>query len=418
MIGNALNGRLSDLLSADDATQPSRFPGVAPGRQPVHTVYVPAEQYHHGIVDEWGTAAAEMLQEFGPIPGYPEAEWDELEPLVHDKLQTEPIEDLRIDLSVGSRDRSEADHLACVTEVARALAASHADRSAPLSIGIRIPSLASATRARAVRTIDVLLDELVRAARAHADRLGEDAIPDGFRITLPEVRSVVQVAAMVELCAALESEYGLAPGRLRFDVEIATPQVIVGPDGSATVAQMIHAAAGRCAGLQYRDAEYAAAMSIISPLGGQHPSADHAKQVMLVAAAGTGLPVCDAAVELREPDGTAEQVRSAWQLHTAAVDRALRRGILRGTDLQPLQLVSRYAATYSFYRRGLPGAIDSLTRGLAGDAAGLGDGQATIRALASFLTRGLDTGAFAESALDQAAGAGLDRARLDLLARG
>ena len=421
MLGKALDARLSDLLHADDVTQASRFPGRAPGRQPVHTVFVPADQYHHGIVAEWGTAAGDLLQEHGPIPGYDEAEWDELEPLVHEKLQTEPVEDLRIDLSDGSRVLSDADHTACVVQVARSLAASHADRSAPLSIGIRVPGLHAASRQRAVRTLDLLLDELLRAARAHVDRLGEGLIPDGFRLTLPDVRSVVQVVAMVELCATMEAEYGLAPGKLRFDLEVANPQAIVGPDGSATIAQMIHSAAGRCAGLQYRHSDYAAAMLMIGAAGLPDPSADHARLVMLAAAAGTGVPVCDSAVELARPANSAEEVREAWQLHGAAVGRGLRQGILRGTDLYPLQLASRYAATYSFYRRGLPTALEALTRSLSANRKSPAAGPARISSLAAFLARGLDAGAYDEGVLADVRGAGpsgLDRGELDQLARG
>lgn len=421
MLGKALDARLSDLLHADDMARATRFPGPTPGRHPVHTVFVPADQYHHGIVGEWGTAAADVLEEHGPVPGYDEAEWDALEPLVREKLQTEPIEDLRIDLSDGNSPLTDDEHAARVVEVARSLAASHADRSAPLSIGIRVPSLLAASRLRAVRTLDLLLDELLRAARAQVDRLGEGLIPDGFRLTLPDVRSVVQVVAMVELCAALEAEYGLAPGKLRFDLEVANPQVIVGPDGSATIAQMIHAASGRCAGLQYRRADYAAALSVLGALDGTDPAADHARLVMTAAAAGTGVPVSDSAVELPWPATSGEEVRAAWLLHGSTVARALRRGIFRGTDLYPLQLASRYAATYSFYLQGLPGAVDALSRCLLGNPSRVVGGRATIRSLAAFLARGLDAGAFGEGVLAEVRGAGpagLDRGELDTLARG
>src|SRR6202012_2256902 len=96
---------------------------------------------------------------------------------------------------------------------------------APPFSGIRIKSLEPATRARAVRTLERFLDAL-------------GPPPPGFRVTLPKVTSVRQVEAMVALCAAVETG-----AQLRFEIQVETPQSVLGPDGVALVAPMIHAAA-------------------------------------------------------------------------------------------------------------------------------------------------------------------------------
>jgi hypothetical protein len=250
--------------------------------------------------------------------------------------------------------------------------------------------------------------------------LGGSPVPESFRVTLPKVTSVVQVAAMVELCGALELEYELAEGRLRFEIQVETPQSILGADGTATVARMIHAAAGRCAGLHYGTYDYSASLGVAAAFQSlEHPVADHAKDVMQVAAAATGVPVSDGSTNIL-PVGDAAAVRAGWQLHARLVRRSLERGIYQGWDLHPAQLPTRYAGTFAFYRSGLAAAVNRLNNYLSRSASGILDEPATAVALASYLTRGLDCGAYDEDAIDKLVPAGfaaLTRDRLDQLAR-
>ena len=100
------------------------------------------------------------------------------------------------------------------------------------------PSRASASRAsrrpparRGLRTLALFLED----ARGRP-------LPDGFVVTLPKVTAVEQVEALVHAAERLEA--GLGPRRtasLRFEIQVETPQSILGPDGTALVARMIHA---------------------------------------------------------------------------------------------------------------------------------------------------------------------------------
>ena len=120
--------------------------------------------------------------------------------------------------------------------------------------------------------------------------LGSDGdLPPGFLVTVPKVTSVDQVRAMVRICEELERAHGLRSGALRFEIQIETPQSILGADGTATVAAMIHAAGTRCVALHYGTFDYSAACGVAPDQQSlAHPVADHAKAVMQVAAAGTG----------------------------------------------------------------------------------------------------------------------------------
>ena len=95
--------------------------------------------------------------------------------------------------------------------------------------------------------------------------------------------------------------------------------------------------------------------------------------------------------------------------------RSLERGYYQGWDLHPAQLPTRYAATYGFFRGGLPGASSRLADYAEQRAGGIADEPATARALADFVLRGLDCGAVE---LDEVgSGSGLEDADLRRLAR-
>src|SRR5262245_1451216 len=132
MLARRVYADLEGLLGSADAQLRHHYPGERPGRQPVHTVYVPADRFHAGTVDEWRSGALASLAAHPPLP-FPEA----LRDRVLAKLDREPIEDLRIDFEdgFGTRDDVEED------EAARA--AAEALRSGPMPpfIGLRCKSL-------------------------------------------------------------------------------------------------------------------------------------------------------------------------------------------------------------------------------------------------------------------------------------
>ena len=200
-----------------------------------------------------------------------------------------------------------------------------------------------------------------------------------------------------------------------FEIQVETPQAILGPDGTALIAPMVHAAEGRCAGLHYGTYDYSASIGVAAAFQSmEHPAADHAKAVMQLAAAGTGVPVSDGSTNVL-PVGDTAAVRAAWALHARLVRRSLERAYYQGWDLHPAQLPTRYAATFTFYRDGLAAACRRLRGYLDKAASEVMDEPATALALAAYLVRGLDAGAVSEQEVRE--GSGLDRPALDALAR-
>jgi citrate lyase beta subunit len=400
-----LADELDERLSTDDAALVARFPGERPGRQPVHTVYVPAGRYDAELTRAWGEQARQAMSDHAGILRDCLGETaDDLVPLVDHKLAREPIEDLRIDFEDGYGAPGDDVEDNDVARAAQALAASQVAGTRPPSYGIRFKAFERPTRRRGLATLVGFVDQLLAA--------GGDL--DGFVVTLPKVTSVGQVEAMALACDRIEDSHDLPAGTLRFEIQVETPQSILGPDGTALVARMVHAAPSRVVGLHYGTYDYSAFCGIAAAYQSmEHPVADHAKAVMQAAAAGTGVRLSDGSTNVL-PVGDAEQVRRGWTLHLRLVRRSLERGFYQGWDLHPAQLPTRYAATYAFYRDGLQSAVERLHRYATGAAGGILDEPATARALADFLVRGLDCGALHD---DETDATGMDRAALTALAR-
>ena len=395
---------LDERLGAVDAALAAHFPGERAGRQPVHTVYVPADRFHAGLVGEYGVAATQVVDAHEEaLLGLLGGDRDLLD-RVRDKLAREPVEDLRIDVEDGYGTRPDDEEDADVRRAAGALRSAIDAGTAPPYVGIRFKGFEAPTRARGVRSLVLFLGALV----------ADGPLPAGFVVTLPKVTAVEQVEALVHTLGRLEGALGLGDRALRFEIQVETPQSILGPDGTALVALMVHAAGGRCTGLHYGTYDYSAYCGVAAAHQSlEHPVADHAKAVMQAAAAGTGVRLSDGSTNVL-PVGDADQVEAAWANHLRLVRRSLERGYYQGWDLHPAQLPTRFAATFGFYRDGLATATARLRTYVERRDSGVLDEPATARALADFLLRGLDCGALSED--EVAAGTGLDGDGLAVLA--
>ncbi|WP_411284985.1 DUF6986 family protein [Lapillicoccus sp.] len=406
-----LAARLDAQLAQTDADLVAHYPGEDGSRQPVHTVYVPADRFGATLVPEWGARA---LEEFTTHLADPDtlarildvapALAAEVAPLVAAKLAAEPIEDLRIDFEDGYGSRDDAVEDAEVDVAVASWRASRDGGRATAFSGIRFKSFEAPTRRRGLETLSRFVGGAVTEAR----------LPDGFVVTLPKVTAVAQVEAMVDACTHLEDEHQLAPGALRFEIQVETPQAVLLADGTAGVARMIAAAGGRCTGLHYGTYDYSASLGISAAQQSMdHPVADHAKAVMQVAAAGTGVRLSDGSTNIL-PVGDIEARYAAWRLHARLVRRSLDRGFYQGWDLHPAQLPTRHAATFAFYRQGFGAAATRLRAYVSRTGSGFLDEPATARALAWFILRGLHCGAITDAECREQAD--LDRSAIERLA--
>lgn len=388
----SIDRRLADT----DALLAREYPGDDGRRQPVHTVYLPADRFTPETTREWGEqalAAADAAGGLDEVARTVGLDDRDLPDLVRRKLTEEPIEDIRLDFEDGYGDRGDDTEDADVARAVDAVTKAVANGSTAPFIGIRFKCFEAPTRARGLRTLDLFVSGLVAAG----------PLPGGLTITLPKVTTVGQVEAMVDASRGLETALGLGERRLRFEVQVETPQVILGADGTAPVATLLHAADRRVTSLHYGTYDYSASLGIAAQYQSmEHPAADHAKNVMQLAVAGTGVHLSDGSTNIL-PIGDPAHVADAWRLHARLVRRHLERGIYQGWDLHPAQLVTRFLATYAFYRDGFPAAATRLRNYVHRIDSAILDEPATARALASFIHRGVTCGAVTAAEVASAA---------------
>lgn len=388
-------------LSTADTQLASRYPGDDGRRQPVHTVYIPGNRYTATLPGEWGAAALTAAKDAGGLDAVAAmvgaSDGNDCAPvtlaeLVERKLGIEPIEDLRIDFEDGYGTVGDETEDADVAHATAALrSALDAGTSTPF-VGIRFKCLEANTRARGLRTLDMFISGLVDTG----------GLPDGLTLTLPKVTSVDQVEAMVMVAGALEVAHALPAGRIRFEVQVETPQAILDGDGRAPVARFIHAGGGRVSSLHYGTYDYSASLGIAAAYQSmEHPAADHAKNVMQLAVAGTGVHMSDGSTNIL-PVGDPDNVAGAWKLHARLVRRHLERGIYQGWDMHPAQLVTRYLATYAFYRGAFAPAAQRLRTYVHRLDSTVMDEPATARALANVIRRGNACGALTVDEIETA----------------
>jgi len=404
-----------------------------PDRQPVHTVYGGADLFAPATARRLGDIALRFLDEYAPDAGALAAVvgWNDPElasvvfERVRDKLAREPVEDFRIDFEDGFGNRPDEEEDEAARAAAVAAARGMADGTLPPFLGIRIKPLSSELRGRALRTL-----ELVVSALAH-ETAGE--LPSNFVVTLPKVVAPEQVTALVREFERLESELPLAPGALRLELMVETPQSLIGADGSMALPGLVAAAEGRCSAAHFGVYDYTASVQVTAAHQVmRHPACDLARGLMQIALSGTEVWLSDGATNTlpvplhRATKGDpslsgaleAENRRSvhdAWKLHYDDVRHSLRNAFYQGWDLHPAQLVTRYAAVYSFFLEGLVAASDRL-RSFVEHAARASlsrdvmDDAATGQGLLNFFLRGLSCGAITEDEL-RATGLTLDEVR-------
>jgi hypothetical protein len=112
----------------------------------------------------------------------------------------------------------------------------------------------------------------------------------------------------------------------------------------------------------------------------------------------------------------AASVHHAWRMHFDDVRHSLEGGFYQGWDLHPAQLVTRYAALYSFFLDGIEAAGARLKNFVekAAQATLVGnvfDDAATGQGLLNFFLRGINSAAITEEEALQMTGLTADEFR-------
>ncbi len=377
--------RAAKALAGIDNLLASKFRGDFGGRQPIHTCYIPADKFSKNILNEWGSIALSTIQDhtptasaFAAATGADAKIVEEIWPRFIEKIENEPIEDLRIDFEDGYGRRGDTEE---EKDLQNALIAFNLVKI-PF-IGIRMKSMESITRSRALKTLDQFVTGI----------LAQGPLPSNFVITLPKVTFVEQVEVMVLALEEIEKKHNLPFGTIRFEIQIETTQAIIGPDGQVSAAKFIDASLGRLSAFHYGTYDYLAAAGISPAYQSlDHPAADFAKSVLQVVTAGTSIRLSDGSTNIL-PIGETSAVHAAMHNHYRLVRRSLERGFYQGWDLHGSQIPTRIAANWIFYREGLSAAAQRLSTYLGKAESGTMEEPATALTLARYFLRGVDCSA-------------------------
>ncbi len=443
---DSLTGLFGSLQNAHEEFT-AVYPGPRGDRQPVHTVYGGAHLFRADTARRLGEKALSALNEYAPdfvtfakaieLPGVENFDFSQdsvatlaeqiqknsdaarrenpaawfahtLYQRVLEKLKREAVEDFRIDFEdgFGNRPDVEEDHYAA--EGAGELAKGMAAGSLPPFIGLRIKPFNEELRGRSVRTLDIFLTEL-------SGKTG-GKLPQNFFITLPKVSIPEEPAALAAICAQLESALHLPPQILRVELMIETPQSIFNQRGEVNLIPLALALQGRCVAAHFGTYDYTAGRGITAAHQHMtHFACDFAREAMQVALAGTGIWLSDGATNILpvpvhnakgapsslsavEITGNRRAVHQAWKLHFQHIRHSLVNGFYQGWDLHPAQLVTRYAAVYSFFLESLDAASERLRNFIekAAQATLVGevfDDAATGQGLLNYFLRAINCGA-------------------------
>ena len=424
---------LMDRLRLANTRYAAGYPGDSARRQPVHTVYGGAHLFRADTAARLGGIARAALDRYAPDPGtlarvvgLPEDNVfaHTLRERVVAKLEREPVEDFRLDFEDGYGNRPDDEEDRDAVRAAGQVAAGLAEGTLPPYIGVRVKPFNDELRNRSARTLDLLVTALVEETGGR--------LPPNFVVTLPKITIPEQAAVFADLLAALEAKLGLEEGALVFEFMVELPQIILGADGRSPLPRVLQESRGRAIAAHFGTYDYTAASSITAAHQTMHhPSCDFARQMMQVAFAGTGLWLSDGSTNIlpvpphRDAEGQSTEAHEsenrrvmhyAWRRHYDDVSESLRRGFYQGWDLHPAQLVTRYAAVFSFFLSGLDPAGERLRNFVdkAAQATLVGavfDDAATGQGLLNYFLRGINCGAVTEAETMQRTGLTLEELR-------
>lgn len=375
---------------------------------PIHTYYLPADQFRAESARRLGEEALGSLDSHAPdaasfaaVVGWSGPDSAALYQRVRTRITRMPVEDLRLDFEDGYGVRPDGEEDQAARSAANEVAMSMAAGILPQGIGLRIKQFTPLHRRRSRRTLSLFLSTLL-------ERTG-GVLPPNFVVTLPKVVTPKQAGGLATVLAQAERRYKLARNALKVELMVEAPQSLMGPDGRSPLPSIVRAAKGRCVGVPLGVYDFTASLGIVpAEQRMRHPACDAARQMMQIGLATTGVALSDGGTNVL-PVGDRDAVHRGWRLHYDDVRHSLVNAYYQGWDLHPAQLVTRYAAVFSFFRESLESASRRLAamvknRNQALALGGVADDAATGIALHNFFLRGINSGAFGEEDL---AGTGL-----------
>ncbi|WP_339752850.1 hypothetical protein [uncultured Winogradskyella sp.] len=430
-----------DDLKTANQTFNKIYRGDREDRQPIHTVYGGANLFKSNTTDVLGNIALKSLLHYAPnfiefgkafklkgskkLPSKTKKQLKlikELEGLSKEdlknhpagfsyniyqkviaKLETEGVEDFRIDFEDGFGNRSDKEEDDTAVFAAKQVAIGIKDQTLSPFIGIRIKPFTEELKHRGQRTLDLFLTTLLTESNGK--------LPDNFIVMLPKVTIPEQIVALVSFFEVIEEKFNLESGTLKMEMMVETTQSIMDHNGTNPLFRFIAASKGRCIATHFGTYDYTASNNITASYQEMdHDVCDFAHYTTKVALAHTGIWLSDGATNTmpigpHRGDLTKAQekenkkvVHRAWLKGYEHIRHSLYKGLYQGWDLNPAQLPMRYTAVYAFFLESYDDAVLRLKTFVekAAQATLIGDtfdDAATGQGLLNYFLKALNSGA-------------------------
>jgi citrate lyase beta subunit len=420
------------------------YKGDREDRQPIHTVYGGANLFKSDTTETLGKIALKSLLTYAPnfivfckafqLQGHEKLPIDKnaQESLIQDikkmsvneikdhpagfsytiykkviaKLQSEAVEDFRIDFEDGFGNRSDKEEDETAANAALAVASGMKNGTLSPFIGIRIKPFTEELKERGLRTLDIFLSTLLTETKGK--------LPDNFVVMLPKVTIPKQITALISFFDIIEDTFKLPKNSLKMEIMVETTQSIIDENGINPLRKFITASKGRCIATHFGTYDYTASNNITAKYQEMdHDVCDFAHYMTKVSLAHTGIWLSDGATNtmpigphrgeltLEQEQENKDVVHKAWLKGYKHIRHSLYKGLYQGWDLNPTQLPMRYTAAYAFFLESYDDAVIRLKTFVekAAQATLIGDvfdDAATGQGLLNYFLRALNSGAITE----------------------
>ncbi|MEM7154268.1 MAG: phosphoenolpyruvate kinase [Myxococcota bacterium] len=274
---------------------------------------------------------------------------------VQQRLESRPVEDLRIDFEGGYGTRDDAEEDRHAKGAAESIADATERGVVSPRLGLRIKPLSRRAVGRAVRTLEVFIDTLSGCLQRQ---------PTELVLTLPQVSLPEQVSTAAHLLSVLEQRHRWAPGLVRMELLVETTPALFDEAGRCALPRLVGAAEGRCVAVHLGSEDLARACGLAPELAdGEHPLSDLARGLLRLALGRTEVTLSDSITgplpegphPLSGPLSAAQRsdnlaaVHRAWRRGHAQILHALRQGFYHGWDRHGAEIPVRCAANYRFF---------------------------------------------------------------------
>ena len=330
-----------------------------------------------------------------------------------EKLKREPVEDFRIDFEDGYGFRSEEEEDAHAISASAELAKAFLENKITPFCGFRIKSFAPETKKRAVRTLDLFLENLIKQTSG--------ILPENFAVTLPKITNHQEIKDLHKRLDKFEAKHKLLKNSIKIEIMIETPQSILDKKGKVPLKKFIEAGKPRINSAHFGAFDFTAALGISAVHQHlQHEACNFARQMMLVSLTPLGIRLSDSVttkmpVAIHKGENLSEKltrenkraVHAAWRTHFNNITHSQINGFYQSWDLHPAQIAARYAAVFAFFLESKDAQSLRLTNFIekAAQANMTGntfDDAASANGLLNFFVRALNSGAMNEKEIFEA----------------